>query len=985
MAYNSYGYPSYGTYFQQQSQQPAQESTTSNNQGYQDRSIPYSPYYQSSNTSYAQQTPNDQQSQYQSTSYQTTPVTDAAGYNHTYYQRQQYQKPSADNVASPYAQSSTYGSVNQGGSNQLSSVDRSISGQYSAGQNTSSTTAYRDMSALGHLAYASTIGRNSPAEPKAKTPAQVHTPTSLSSYSTSMTSAYDAQQRPTSKGKDSTTSQPFKAPAQRSSYQDANTQSHQLNRQLSNPSQFRVNYPAHSRLSSGSESARYSPLQGAAKTGPQTASASVSPMTTSSTIRQQAMKSPPMRANRSPAQNSSKQNQSINKVISFSNAQPSRPERPQARQEPTDTQKTQIYQSAPPTTVDPSQVFDQAEYQRRKVAAEAEAETARRATKEASIKAQEAAQKTQQALQPNPPTPQVQAPTPTQQAAQPSQVASPAPTPKQSPVDSQSREQLQAEMKAMIEKMREYKAKDPAGFTEIWEQLRKFQQPARTSSQTPQIGKASIPSTTDAAASPGLDNAPFQSPLLDTSSPSLNDSNLPDLGKFPAMRRRTRVDKGVKRQIEGLPGNPNEVNPKKPPRTSETPAVINTPPLSAKFSYPHPYSTGPRTTVDDDATGSESMRQAMLAFHNTPTPAPSDASPPPFKPPAQGPSKAAPIAAFKIASKAISPPVTQVSKPTLPQNGTAWPEKEKPKLAAVAKSALQAYPANKGKTIEASEIHGILDGNPSYPQLCQILDDRGFTFDRAEFARTLLAAVPADDTGPSTEQPAEYLAEQPAEHLAEQPAEQPAKKKRGRPKKNGTQTSASEKKGSAPSATLQAQTQAQAQNAGLPVRQEATATTEVPRWHGSVPTSAPQAQLDPKGAQSTEVPRSGQSKSPALKWDEKRMLTPGVSHEKHSNSPNYRFAGAKVANNPAQTAPRAAPEYDSFHNQLKAVKGVFSAVPKPTKQQMAQKRSIGDVIDITQTSDDDGPARKRQVAEELANPATPVNPANGPTSRPIPP
>lgn len=719
MAYNNYGYPSYGSYFHQQSQQPAQESTPSNNQGYQDqRNIPYSPYYHSSSTSYAQQSPNDQQSQYQSTSYQTTPVTDSTGYNQTYYHRQPYQpKPSAGNVASPYAQSSPYGSINQSGqSSQLSTVDRGgVSGQYSAGQNTSSATAYRDTSALGHLAYASTIGRNSPSgEPKGKTPSQVHTPTptSLPSYSTTSSStAYDNQQRPASIGKDSTsTSQQFKAPSQRTTYQDVNAQSHQYNRQLSNPSQFRVTYPAHVRLGSGSESTqtRYpSPLPGGVSKppGPQTTSASVSPRTTSSTIRQQTIKSPPIGAsNRSPALNSSKQNQSINRVISTSNTgatQPSRPiERPQSQApERIDASQNaaQTYQQTPidrPTTVDPSQVFDQAEYQRRKVAAEAEAEAARRAVKEASLKTQEAAQKAQQALQPsqqNLPHPQA----PDQQvSAQTHQPASPpAQAPKQSPVDSQWREQVRAEMTAMIEKMREWKAKDPVVFTEIWEELRKIQQPqvTRTSSQTPQISKATISSATgvDAAASPSLDNAPFQSPLLGASSPSLNDTtNLPDLGKFPAMRRRTRVDKGVKRPRDGPSGKADGVNVKKHSHNTAS-SEVNTPPLSAQFtSHSNPSST-------DDATGSESMRQAMRAFHNTPTSAPSDTSPPPFNKPAVG----------RGTSKATSTtPTSLIAKPPLPQNGTAWPEKEKPKLAAVAKSALEAYPANKERPFEPARF-----------------------------------------------------------------------------------------------------------------------------------------------------------------------------------------------------------------------------------------------------------------------------------------
>lgn len=100
-----------------------------------------------------------------------------------------------------------------------------------------------------------------------------------------------------------------------------------------------------------------------------------------------------------------------------------------------------------PVTVDPSQVFNLQEYQRRK--AEAEAEGARKATEQ---------RKTQN------PTSNTAANQTTNQSG--SQA-------KQHSAEPGSKEQIEAEIKAMIEKMREYKAKDPTLFSEVWEQFKK--------------------------------------------------------------------------------------------------------------------------------------------------------------------------------------------------------------------------------------------------------------------------------------------------------------------------------------------------------------------------------------------------------------------------------------------------------------------------------------------------------------------------------
>lgn len=100
-----------------------------------------------------------------------------------------------------------------------------------------------------------------------------------------------------------------------------------------------------------------------------------------------------------------------------------------------------------PTTVDPSRIFNHYEYERRQATAEA----ARKTAEEAVAKKAEAA------------TPPVAA----------ASVAAPAPVVTEENSPANRKDQMELEMKQMIEKMRDYKAKDPTLFSQIWEQVKK--------------------------------------------------------------------------------------------------------------------------------------------------------------------------------------------------------------------------------------------------------------------------------------------------------------------------------------------------------------------------------------------------------------------------------------------------------------------------------------------------------------------------------
>ncbi|KAF1911786.1 hypothetical protein BDU57DRAFT_598429, partial [Ampelomyces quisqualis] len=71
---------------------------------------------------------------------------------------------------------------------------------------------------------------------------------------------------------------------------------------------------------------------------------------------------------------------------------------------------------------------------------------------------------------------------------------------------------------------------------------------------------------------------------------------------------------------------------------------------------------------------------------------------------------------------------------------TIWPPEKKTQLAAVAAAYLTT--SNSTKPIEPIQVLRMLDGNPSYIELCEQLEQMGFKLERASFAKTLLTAVP---------------------------------------------------------------------------------------------------------------------------------------------------------------------------------------------------------------------------------------------------
>ncbi|KAL8857450.1 MAG: hypothetical protein Q9178_005944 [Gyalolechia marmorata] len=380
-----------------------------------------------------------------------------------------------------------------------------------------------------------------------------------------------------------------------------------------------------------------------------------------------------------------------------------------------------------PKTVDPSHVFNHYEYQRRQAAA-AEAERAKKAAEADEVrKANEAAAALKRVSE-----------------GQPQQ------TPNAATTDSGPKEQMAAEMRLMLEKMRDYKSKDPSLFSQIWEQVKKAQ-PAGSASTVPPISAKDL--TDSAVTQLSQTNGIMDDRQITSPSPGLGQaisgtgqlsSELPDLGKFPAQRRKrgphktdglARKSKGSKTatdsspQVKAITSDP-PVDPALVEAGRHTSQQVSNPVSQSPYALS---SNANREVIYVSGTGP----QASPPMHSSP------------KSPFSG-SKRSGIVAPSSTQGTPTPVPGPVQAPA--SGGTAWPEHKKWDLAVAAKNTLLASPINAGraKNVTAEQILGFLDQNPSFEQLCQMIEAKGLIIERSHFARSLLGAIP--DIGASVRQ-----------------------------------------------------------------------------------------------------------------------------------------------------------------------------------------------------------------------------------------
>jgi hypothetical protein len=272
---------------------------------------------------------------------------------------------------------------------------------------------------------------------------------------------------------------------------------------------------------------------------------------------------------------------------------------------------------------------------------------------------------------------------------------------------------MAGEMKAMMQRMREWKTKDPSLFQKLWDDMKKggsgTQVPrGQTPSQSPHIAQIAAQeparSQTSQPSQPSPVSVPVSQNGISPSSVVLKASNkpksrrdvtmvvenngegLPDLGRFPAGRRNRRTHKEIAEERA---------------RKEEA--------MRSKQTLP----TNPPPNVELQKQDERPTRPTQTPSH-----------PPPAR-----------NATSVTAPKQPLPPISLTS-------GTIWPEAKRKALAEAAQKALVGLAANKDRSISTAEIHALLEQNPSYIELCARLEERGFLFHRGQFARFLLNNVP---------------------------------------------------------------------------------------------------------------------------------------------------------------------------------------------------------------------------------------------------
>ncbi|KAL8953513.1 MAG: hypothetical protein Q9222_000615 [Ikaeria aurantiellina] len=342
-------------------------------------------------------------------------------------------------------------------------------------------------------------------------------------------------------------------------------------------------------------------------------------------------------------------------------------------------------------TVDPSDVFNHYEYQRRQAAAEAE-----RARKEAEAEEMRKASEAAAALK---------------RVSEGQQMA--LPNGRVSSPESRKEEQMAAEMRLMIEKMRDYKAQDPSLFSQIWEQVKKTQ-PAGSVPAAPPLSAKDISGSTPVPTPvpQSRANGAITSSIERTADDDPSDK-LPDLGRFPFQRRQ----RGAKSHSPARTPKGGS-SKKKQNQTSQTDGSQSSPLVNSTMTKAGTIpASGNREVVYVSGTGPAAASSVVenMSYSNTAAPQPAGA-----------------------------PSLQTAAQPPHPQGTTTWPEHKKWDLAVAAKKTLLANPINsaQAKNITPEQILGFLNQNPSFEQLCCLIEAKGLIIERSHFARSLLEAIP---------------------------------------------------------------------------------------------------------------------------------------------------------------------------------------------------------------------------------------------------
>lgn len=490
----------------------------------------------------------------------------------------------------------------------------------------------------------------------------------------------------------STQNHPQSTTASYSSYQPIN-QGQPQSTYYPQPTRPASGQSSHGRNSDTHQTATRSPTYSAsqAPTAPTSYSSNQNAHTTSRPGQQHASSQQPQLSNRQNANSPAQRSISRNSLPAPNTNQNIQRANPAAATSPTSISP----EVQAPTTVDPSHVFNHQEFQRRQAEA-----AAKKAAEEQARKAAEAEE--------------------TRKASEAAAALKQVSESRSSNAETSREEQMAAEMRQMIEKMRDYKSKDPSLFTQIWEQVKKTH-PAGSIPAAPPISAKDIPASEQTSRVNGvLSPSPAPSPGID---------GLPDLGKFPAQRRRRGGKNDSPARKRKSKGDAKPVKP--PPQVNGLPPGPPIDPAIIEASNQSQVQGVPLAKAVDQPAEDRQLiyvsGRVPRGSHQADTN--SQALPP--------------ISTYS--GSAAAPGSAKTSAP----GKTAWPEHKKWDLAVAAKNILLAMPVNstKAKSIDPEQILSYLNTNPSYEELCQMIESKGVIIERGHFARCLLEAVPGMGAG----------------------------------------------------------------------------------------------------------------------------------------------------------------------------------------------------------------------------------------------
>ena len=424
-----------------------------------------------------------------------------------------------------------------------------------------------------------------------------------------------------------------------------------------------------------------------------------------------------------------------------------------------------------------------------------------------------------------------------------------------------------------------------------------------------------------------------------------------DRGRFPAQRRR---------RGGGLKATGRESCIPNESAKPVAPTGNGASPLPPEIAIPTP-----RVGQIFPDPGNQSMQQAMQQFHqNSKSPVPKAQQIPGKNKQATANTSASQLKASPSTAPPSQPVLAQ-STPVQKSRGTYWPESKKKALAEAARIALTSTPPNQGKTITTQEIHELLDQNPSYIQMCEILEYRGFVIDRGQFARILLKAVP--DLG-SASSPANAAATNNANADRATPTHAACTATASNTATTKT-TSATPTTGSfgvlvkatsngsaAPTDTLKPFPYSAPPAVMFPAR-DAYAAPYAP-----TPPSAKQAS---GGSQSNGLARD-------YRFVDPKIWTQGMPPQ-HGSVPDQGRHEPALHSQPSFPVYR---QSGSINGQVLNQNGAIhpnGVISHPTKQEMARKRTFDEIVDLTQIPDEDELERYRP------KPRTDIESASGPS------